>query len=41
MKASENYKKLMFPFINSERQRELMKKENCDENFYIIPPRIF
>ena len=41
MKASEKYKKLMFPFINSQRQRELMKKENCDDNFYIIPPRIF
>ena len=40
MKASKNYKKLMFPFINSKRQRELMIKENCDDNFYIIPSRI-
>ena len=33
MKASENYKKLMTPFINSIRQRELMIKEKCDDNF--------
>jgi hypothetical protein len=40
LKASESYKTLMFPFINSEKQRELMIKEKCDNNFYIIPPRI-
>jgi len=40
MKASENYKKLMTPFINSIKQRELMIQEKCDDNFYIIPPRI-
>lgn len=40
MKASENYKKFMTPFINSINQRELMIKEKCDDHFYIIPPRI-
>ena len=40
MKASDSYKTLMSPFINSEKQRELMIKEKCDNNFYIIPPRI-
>ena len=40
MKASESYKELMLPFINSEKQRKLMIKEKCDNNFYIIPPRI-
>ena len=40
MKASKNYKKLMFPFINSEKQRKIMIDEKCDNKFYIIPPRI-
>jgi hypothetical protein len=40
MHASENYKKLMFPFINSVKQRKLMIEEKCDINFCIIPPRI-
>ena len=41
MEASESYKTLMFPFKNSEKQRELMIKEKCDNNnFYIISPRI-
>ena len=40
MKASENYKKSMFPFINSLHQRKIMVKEQCDNNFYIIPPKI-
>jgi hypothetical protein len=40
LKASERYKTLMFPFKNSENQRKLMIEEKCDDNFYIIPPRI-
>ena len=40
MKASESYKTLMFPFINSEKQRELMIKEKCYNKFNIVPPRI-
>ena len=40
MNASENYKKIMNPFINSERQRKMMIEEKCDKNFYLIPPRI-
>jgi hypothetical protein len=40
LKASESYKTLMFPFKNSEKQRKLMIEEKCDDNFYIIPPRI-
>jgi len=39
MKASEKYKKLMFPFINSKIQRKLMIEEKCDNNFYIIAPK--
>ena len=39
MKASEIYKKSMYPFFNTEKQRELIIKERCDNNFYIIPPR--
>ena len=41
MNVSENYKKLMFPFINSENQRNLMIKEKCNNNFFIISPKIF
>jgi len=40
MKASDNYKKLMFHFINSKRQMELMIKEKCYDKFYLIPPRL-
>ena len=40
MNASKKYKKLMYPFYNSENQRKLMLKEKCDNNFSIIPPRI-
>ena len=40
MKASESYKASMFPFKNSIMQRKLMIEEKCDNNFYIIPPRI-
>jgi hypothetical protein len=40
MKVSENYKKIMFPYNNTEIQRKLMLEEKCDNNFYIIPPRI-
>lgn len=40
MKASENYKKIMNPFINSEKQRKMMIEENCDNIFYLVPPRI-
>ena len=39
MEASENYKKLMFPFSNSKIQRKLMIEEICNNNFYIIPPK--
>ena len=40
MNVSENYKKLMFPFHNSEKQRKHMIEENCDNNFQFIAPRI-
>ena len=40
MEATESYKQLMSPFINSESQRELMIKEKCYNNFSIVPPRI-
>ena len=40
MKLSENYKKIMFPFNNTEIQRNLMLDEKCDNNFSVIPPRI-
>ena len=39
MNVSENYKKLMYPFNNSEKQRNYMIEEKCDNNFYIIHPR--
>ena len=39
MNVSENYKKLMYPFHNSEKQRNLMIKEKCNNNFDFIPPR--
>ena len=41
MKVHDNYKKLMYPFKNSEKQRKLMIKERCQNKiFHIIPPRI-
>ena len=40
MNTSENYKKLMYPFINSEKQRKFMIEEKCDNNFYLTSPRI-
>jgi len=39
MNVSENYKKLMYPFHNSEKQRNLMIEEKCNNNFDLIPPR--
>ena len=39
MNVSENYKKIMFPFRNSEEQRKLMIEEKCNNNFELIPPR--
>lgn len=39
MNISENYKKLMFPFLNSEAQRKIMIEEKCDNKFDLIPPR--
>jgi hypothetical protein len=40
MNVSENYKKLMYPFHNSENQRKFILEEKCDNNFHLIPPRI-
>jgi hypothetical protein len=40
MNASENYKKLMYPFSNSEKQRKFMIEEKCINYFNIILPRI-
>ena len=40
MNLSKNYKKLIYPFKNSERQRKHMIQAKCDNNFHIIPPRI-
>jgi len=40
MNASENYKKIMYPFNNSNKQRKLLLEEKCDNNFHIILPRI-
>ena len=40
LNTSENYKKFMYPFSNSKKQRKLMIEEECDNNFYIISPRI-
>jgi hypothetical protein len=39
MNASENYKKKMDAFINSNAQRKMMIEEKCDINFYLLPPR--
>ena len=40
MKSSINYRKLMHPWINSQKQRKLMIKEKCINNFDIIKPRL-
>jgi hypothetical protein len=40
MKVSENYKKIMLPYNNTDIQIKLMIEEKCDNNFSIIPPRI-
>ena len=40
MNTSEKYKKIMYPFNNSRKQRKLMIEEECDKNFYLISPRI-
>jgi len=40
MNSSKNYKKLMFPFHNSEKQRNLMIEEKCDNYFQLFLPRI-
>jgi hypothetical protein len=40
MNPSENYKKLMYPFFNTEEQQKLMKEEKCENNFQLIPPKI-
>ena len=40
MNSSEIYKKVMTPFINSERQRQMMILEKCDNKFYLLPSRI-
>lgn len=40
MNTSENYKKSMYPFSNSKKQRKLMIEEKCDNNLYLISPRI-
>lgn len=39
MNISENYKKLIYPFHNSENQRKLMIEEKCNNKFVLIPPR--
>ena len=39
MNVSENYKNLMFPFHNSEKQRKIMIEEKCDNKFDLIHPR--
>jgi len=40
MNVSKSYEKLMFPFMNSEKQKGAMINEKCNKNFIIIPPRI-
>jgi len=40
MNPSENYKKLMYPFYNSEEQKKTMKEEKCENDFQAIPPRV-
>jgi hypothetical protein len=40
MNLSKNYINSIYPFKNSEKQRSQMIEAKCDNNFYIIPPRI-
>ena len=40
MNISEKYKKLMYPFTNSEKQRKIMIEEKCNNGFFLIPPKI-
>lgn len=40
MNVNDNYKKFMYPFHNSEKQRKMMIEEKCFNKFHIIPPRI-
>lgn len=40
MNASENYKKLIYPYHNSEKQRNVMIEEKCNNIFDLIPPRL-
>ena len=40
MNASENYKKLIYPFQYTEKQRQIMIEEICDNKFHLISPRI-
>ena len=40
MNASENYKKLMYPFHFTEKQRQIIIEEICDNKYHLIPPRI-
>ena len=39
MNVSEKYKKLIYPFHNSENQRKLMIEEKCNNKFDLIFPR--
>jgi hypothetical protein len=39
MNVSENYKKLIYPFHNSENQRKIMIEEKCKHEFALIFPR--
>lgn len=39
MNFSESYKNLMYPFLNSEKQRKIMIEEKCNNKFVLIPPR--
>jgi hypothetical protein len=40
MNPSENYKKLMYPFLNSLEQQKHMIEEKCENDFQLIPPKI-
>lgn len=40
MKPSRYYKKIMYTWFNSPKQRKLMIKEKCKSNFIIIKPSI-
>ena len=36
MNSSHNYRKLMYPWLNTPKQRKMMIKEKCKKNFNII-----